>query len=91
MPRPWTPDERVKQRAKQAAFRAAKVEANPHAPPLAKARVARELTQLDLSELAQVCKDSISGIENGRKSQSPTRALLSKALAMPESELFPDD
>jgi DNA-binding XRE family transcriptional regulator len=84
----WTAEQRSLASAKSAARWAAKVKANPNAHPLAKARVRRDLTQRELGLLAGVANATIAAIEGGAKTSRRVHERLSRALALPESELF---
>ena len=59
---------------------------------LREARTARGLTQLGLAKLCDIAPQDISRIENGWLRPYPSwRRRLSKALAVPEAELFPTE
>jgi DNA-binding XRE family transcriptional regulator len=61
----------------------------PTASPLAKARVARGLTQQELAELAGLSPSTIAKLETGRiTGLASTRARVAAALAKDESEVF---
>jgi DNA-binding XRE family transcriptional regulator len=89
MPRQWKAEQRAKASARTAAHRAGLVLADPDAHPLALARARRNLTQSETAALAGVHPQTVTAIE--RRTNAPhktTRARLSRALALPESELF---
>jgi transcriptional regulator with XRE-family HTH domain len=59
------------------------------ASPLAKARVARGLTQQELADLAGLTSSTIAKLEAGRiAGLASTRARIAAVLAKDESELF---
>jgi DNA-binding XRE family transcriptional regulator len=88
MPRKWTPEQRMKHAAKTADRWHEQVRKNPAAHSLAKARVKRELTQAELAELSGVAVGTIAAIEGGRSVARFTKERLSRALALPDEELF---
>jgi transcriptional regulator with XRE-family HTH domain len=80
-------------RAKQSAIASRRwqkqVRADPASHPVARARAMRDLTEKELGELSGTCAQTVSRAEHNKYPQQPTREKLARALALPESELFP--
>ncbi len=58
---------------------------------LKKIRISRKLSQFDLAKLSDVAPSDISRIENGKLYAHPGwRERISKALNLPEHEIFPE-
>jgi DNA-binding XRE family transcriptional regulator len=89
MTRVWSAEQKAKQSKRAARAWQKRIAADPTASPVAKARAARDLTQRELSELAGCAPQTISEVENGKRVSHYVRDRICRALATPDSELFP--
>jgi DNA-binding XRE family transcriptional regulator len=85
----WTAEQKAKASARGAWRRQQGVRADPNAHPVAKARVARDLTQGECAMLAGCSPQTLSNVENGEKVSRFVQARLARVLATPQEILFP--